>query len=111
MARKGELCAVAKRHSSTAVHSNTTETWTWEIGRIARASRDGKTIRQAVIDRNLDTGEVESFWEGDYGLWWKCLTISPERQKDAATLLGREFASIEELRAAFPPINTELPAG
>jgi hypothetical protein len=107
MARKGDFCAVTLRRSSTylrgqAAHWGTTENWTWHIGRVHKASRDGATIKEAVIIRQLGTGSYEDHKrEYDRDSWWQPLHISAERQQRASELVGREFASKEDLIAAF----------
>jgi hypothetical protein len=107
MAKKGDYCAVTIRHSSTylrgqGAHWGTTENWSWHIGRVHKASRDGKTIKEAMVTRQLGTGSYDDHKrEYDSVSWWKPLHIPPERQQRASELVGREFSTKEELILAF----------
>jgi hypothetical protein len=102
MARKGDYCAVTIRHSSTYVHGQTVWHWSWHIGRVHKASRDGTTIKEAMVTRQLGAGSFEDHKrEYDRDSWWEPLHISPERQQRASELVGREFASKADLIAAF----------
>jgi hypothetical protein len=76
--------------------------WDWYIGRVKSAKRHG-TIKTAEF-----YGQNEGFpvWtqearEYDRGSWWRAYTISAEYQSRASELIGREFSSGDELRAAI----------
>jgi hypothetical protein len=91
IAVKSEYCAIER-----IGHENST----FGIGRVIRRVRhpDAIPIREAKIDRMLLTYI-------DYDRTWRAWCIThPLRQEQAKALLGREFASLDELRAAFPPL-------
>jgi hypothetical protein len=70
------------------------------IGHIVRRARAPAPhpIREAKLGKDLLR------WI-DYDRTWRAWCMShPLRQKQAKALLGREFASLEALRAAFPPL-------
>lgn len=98
-ARKGDICAIERRSSSTMMHGKTTVAWDWYIGRVTSATRDG------VIKTAEFYGQNEGFpvWtqlarEYDRGSWWRAYTISDEHKPTAEKLIGQEFASADQLR-------------
>lgn len=97
--RKGQFCAVGERHSTTMVHGATGESWTYTVGRVRRASAKGDRIKEATVYRY---GTELRCREDEQNRWWQSYSIlGEEMQARAAALLGREFSTIDQLRAAL----------
>lgn len=105
-ARKGDLCTVELRHSSSYMHGRTESRSTWHVGIVGSATRDG-LIKTAIvmlpesgksfehICREYDRGRGR-------GTGWAALTISsPIYREAAATLIGQEFETMDALRDAI----------
>jgi hypothetical protein len=70
------------------------------IGKVMRRARAPKRhrIREVLIGKELLT-------YADYDRTWRAWIIThPHRQGQAKELLGQWFGSLDELRAAFPPL-------
>jgi hypothetical protein len=83
-----------------AIEIITPEDSKFAIGRVVRRERPPAfhPIREARVGK-----ELLRFI--DYDRTWRAWCMShPLRQEQARALLGREFGSLDELRAAFPPL-------
>lgn len=104
-ARKGDLCAVELRHSSTYMHGRTEPRSTWHVGIIGSATRDG-FIKTAIVMLPTESGKPFEHICREYdrgrGTGWAALTISsPIYREAAATLIGQEFETMDALRDAI----------
>ena len=102
--KRGDLCAIGERHSSTMMHGTTQSAWTYSIGRVTKASRAGDLIKEAEAYRY---GTEIRLREPDQGKWWQSYRIGPDYQARAQALLGQEWDNIEYMRDALS--STELP--
>lgn len=90
--RKGQFCAVGERHGAAS------STWTYAIGRVGKASARGDKIEEATIYRY--GGELR-LREADQPRWWQSYAIRPDVQERAGALIGKEWDSLERMRAAL----------
>ncbi len=105
MARKGDICAIERRSSYTSLKTGTHTHWDWYIGKVTSATRGG-------IVKSADFyGKNEGFpvWTArampyDRGSWWRAYSIAEEYQVAAQSLIGREFANPDEMRAAIKSV-------
>jgi hypothetical protein len=104
VARKGDVVAIERRHSSTYVHGQTVRHSTWHVGRVESASRDG-LVKSASADLPTESGRPFPMkfgeWERQHNVW-AAYTITDVRLREAAArLVPCEFQSGEELKAAI----------
>lgn len=104
-ARKGDVVAIERRHSSTFMHGRTERSSSWHIGRAESVARNG-VVKTASADLPTESGRPFPMlfreYDRDKGCGWSALTIADARMREAAAkLVGREFATVEALRAAI----------
>lgn len=98
--RKGMFCGIAESHSAVYLRGPAAaKHTTYTIGKVAKADRLGSRIKEALVVRY---GTEIRLREDMQPRFWSAMTIRGDaRQAQAAALYGREFASVEEMRAAF----------
>lgn len=95
-AKKGDIIAVERKHSSTYVHGETVRHSTWHIGRATSVRRDGM-VKSAVLADRRTFGD----YERQHNMV-RFLVISDAALRAAAeTIMGQEFTSGEELKNAI----------
>jgi hypothetical protein len=104
-ARKGDICAIEQRHSSHSTMFKAQRWSTWYIGRVESATREGQ-IKSASADLPTDSGKPFPMTFREYNRaaasGWVGYTITnPAMRAAAMALIGREFQSGDDLRAAI----------
>jgi len=96
LARKGDLLAIERRHSSTRVHGATIRNSEWVIGKAKSVARDG--FVKSAVDMN---GHEFTEYDQTHNLCVFYKIASADQRAAAAKLGTATFATKEELRAAI----------